>query len=77
MYTLLLSAKTDGKPCMKCVVFAGEGRVHACLRHQMNYLSDRCRAEEQKLQALEYRDIRLRPKLAKVCSEERAIYCKV
>eukprot|EP00878_Enallax_costatus_P007022 GHUV01007359.1.p1 GENE.GHUV01007359.1~~GHUV01007359.1.p1 ORF type:complete len:595 (+),score=136.49 GHUV01007359.1:1595-3379(+) len=54
----------------------GGGRVHACLRHQMNYLSDRCKAEEQKLQALEYRDIRLRPKLAKICSEERAVYCK-
>lgn len=28
-------------------------------------------------QAVEYRDIRLRPKLNKVCSEERAVYCKV
>jgi hypothetical protein len=43
----------------------------------MNYLSPACAKEESKLQALEYRDIRLKPKLAKVCSEERAVYCKV
>jgi Golgi apparatus protein 1 len=43
----------------------------------MNYLSPVCAKEESKLQALEYRDIRLKPKLAKVCSEERAVYCKV
>lgn len=30
-----------------------------------------------KLAALEYRDIRLRPKLNKLCSEEKAVYCKV
>jgi hypothetical protein len=40
--------------------------VHACLRHQLNFISEACRAEENKLAALEYRDIRLRPKLAKV-----------
>ncbi|KAF6266246.1 hypothetical protein COO60DRAFT_1470052 [Scenedesmus sp. NREL 46B-D3] len=54
----------------------GEGRVHTCLRHNTNFLSPACAAEESKLQALEYRDIRLKPKLAKVCSEERAVYCK-
>jgi hypothetical protein len=43
----------------------------------MNFLSEACAREESKLQALEYRDIRLKPKLAKVCSEERAVYCKV
>jgi Golgi apparatus protein 1 len=41
--------------------------VHACLRHQLNFISEACRAEENKLAAVEYRDIRLRPKLAKVC----------
>lgn len=51
--------------------------MHTCLRLNMNYLSPRCAAEESKLQALEYRDIRLKPKLAKVCSEEHAVYCKV
>jgi hypothetical protein len=56
---------------------SGEGRVHTCLRHNMNFLSEACQREENKLQALEYRDIRLKPKLAKVCSEERAVYCKV
>ena len=30
-----------------------------------------------KLAAIEYRDIRLRPKLNKLCSEEKAVYCKV
>jgi Golgi apparatus protein 1 len=52
----------------------GEGRVHACLRHQLNFISEACRAEENKLATLEYRDIRLRPKLAKVgrCARARA-----
>jgi hypothetical protein len=56
---------------------AGEGRVHTCLRFNLKLLSERCAAEENKLSAVEYRDIRLRPKLARVCSEERAVYCKV
>jgi len=54
----------------------GEGRVHHCLRIKRDIISDRCREEEMKLQAIEYKDIRLRPKLAKVCSEERSVYCK-
>ena len=29
-----------------------------------------------KLAAVEYRDIRLRPKLNKLCSEEKVVYCK-
>lgn len=49
---------------------AGEGRVHACLRHQMNFLSEACRVEEGKLAATEQKDIRLRPRLAKVCVGE-------
>lgn len=56
---------------------AGQGRVHQCLRFNRNKISDRCRDEEMKLAAVEYRDIRLRPKLNKLCSEERAVYCKV
>lgn len=44
----------------------GGGRVHACLRHQTAFLSDACRAEEGKLAAAEHRDIRLKPKLARV-----------
>eukprot|EP00879_Flechtneria_rotunda_P000602 GHRR01000712.1.p1 GENE.GHRR01000712.1~~GHRR01000712.1.p1 ORF type:complete len:883 (+),score=207.41 GHRR01000712.1:2504-5152(+) len=54
----------------------GDGRVHSCLRHNIKFISDKCAKEENKLAALQYRDIRLRPKLAKVCSEERAVYCK-
>jgi hypothetical protein len=51
--------------------------VHTCLRFNLKFLSERCAAEENKLSAVEFRDIRLRPKLAKVCSEERVVYCKV
>lgn len=54
----------------------GEGRVHTCLRFNLKFLTERCAAEENKLAAVEFKDIRLRPKLAKVCSEERAVYCK-
>ncbi|GAX77303.1 hypothetical protein CEUSTIGMA_g4749.t1 [Chlamydomonas eustigma] len=54
----------------------GEGRVHTCLRFNKDKISERCRNEEMKLAALEYRDIRLRPKLNKMCSEEKAVYCK-
>ena len=56
---------------------AGEGRVHQCLRFNKDKISERCRNEEMKLAAIEYRDIRLRPKLNKQCSEEKAVYCKV
>ncbi len=51
--------------------------MHSCLRFHTKFLSERCAAEEAKLAALEVRDIRLRPKLAKACSEERAVFCKV
>ncbi|GBF94315.1 hypothetical protein Rsub_06937 [Raphidocelis subcapitata] len=54
----------------------GEGRVHACLRHQMNFLSPACAAEESKLASKEARDIRLKPKLAKACGAERATFCR-
>ncbi len=56
---------------------AGEGRVHTCLRMNKDKISPRCLRQEMKLQAVEYRDIRLRPKLNKLCSEEKAVYCKV
>ncbi len=51
--------------------------MHQCLRFNRDKISDRCRNEETKLQAVEYRDIRLRPRLNKLCSEEKAVYCKV
>ncbi|KAK9820440.1 hypothetical protein WJX72_010380 [[Myrmecia] bisecta] len=54
----------------------GEGRVHECLRAQREALSEACRKEELKLNIIQSRDIRLRPKLNKLCSEEIAVYCK-
>lgn len=51
--------------------------MHLCLRYNKDKISDTCAKEEMKLAALEYRDIRLRPKLNKLCSEEKAVYCKV
>lgn len=51
--------------------------MHQCLRYNRDKLTEQCRNEEMKLAALEYRDIRLRPKLNKLCSEEKAVYCKV
>ncbi|KAG1672451.1 hypothetical protein FOA52_013237 [Chlamydomonas sp. UWO 241] len=53
----------------------GNGRVHACLRDNMGKISKRCAKEELKLQAKEMSDIRLRPKLNRACSEEKAVYC--
>lgn len=55
----------------------GEGRVHTCLRFNKEKISEKCRNLEMKLAAAEYRDIRLRPKLNKLCGEEKAVYCKV
>lgn len=42
----------------------------------MGDLTEACRQEELKLNIIQSRDIRLRPKLAKLCSEEIAIFCK-
>ena len=55
---------------------AGEGRVHQCLRDNFQKLTDGCRKEELKLNIIQSRDVRLRPKLNKACSEEIAVYCK-
>eukprot|EP00798_Chlamydomonas_sp_ICE-L_P019058 gene19058-25661_t len=54
----------------------GEGRVHTCLRFNKDRIGPRCLKEENKLATIEYQDIRLRPKLQKLCSEEKAVYCK-
>jgi Golgi apparatus protein 1 len=51
--------------------------VHICLRFNRDKISERCWREEQKLQTMERKDIRLLPRLNKLCSEERAVYCKV
>lgn len=50
--------------------------MHQCLREHMGQLTEACRQEELKLNIIQSRDIRLRPKLAKLCSEEIAIFCK-
>ena len=55
---------------------SGEGRVHQCLRDNFQKLTDGCRKEELKLNIIQSRDVRLRPKLNKACSEEIAVYCK-
>ena len=55
---------------------AGEGRVHSCLREKLDQLTEGCRREELKLNIIQSRDIRLRPKLNKLCSEEIAVMCK-
>lgn len=39
-------------------------------------LTEPCRKEEMKLNILQSQDVRLRPKLNKLCSEEIVIYCK-
>lgn len=60
---------------VECVLL-GEGRVHQCLRDHMDQLTEGCRQEELKLNIIQSRDVRLRPKLNKLCSEEIAIFCK-
>ena len=65
------------RACAPPLYPAGDGRVHTCLRFNRDKISDRCAKEENKLAAIEYRDIRLRPKLNKLCSEEKAVYCSV
>eukprot|EP00884_Botryococcus_braunii_P009912 jgi/Botrbrau1/18922/Bobra.177_2s0076.1 len=54
----------------------GEGRVIECLRDHRADLEEECRKEELKLAIVQSRDVRLRPKLHKACSEEIAIFCK-
>lgn len=34
--------------------------MHSCLRYNKDKISEKCRNEEMKLAAIEYRDIRLR-----------------
>ena len=50
--------------------------MHSCLRDKLDQLTEGCRREELKLNIIQSRDIRLRPKLNKLCSEEIAVLCK-
>lgn len=54
---------------------AGEGRVLACLRQNRPKLQAECRKEELQLSLVAAGDVRLRPKLRKLCSEEITVYC--
>lgn len=57
-------------------VEAGEGRVHQCLRDNRKQLSEKCRAEELKLEEKENESIELSVNLLKVCRNERIMFCK-
>lgn len=50
--------------------------MHQCLRDKMDKLSEGCRQEELKLNIIQSRDVRLRPKLNKLCAEEIVVFCK-
>jgi len=52
------------------------GRVHECLYEHIKELSDECRIEEQKIQKLKAKDVRLQPGVMQSCSEEIAMVCK-
>jgi len=57
-------------------VEGGEGRVHSCLRQNRASLSPKCAEEEEKLNIIQSTNIEFRPRLKKLCREERAEYCK-
>lgn len=50
--------------------------MHECLMTNIDKLTEACRKEEMKLNIIQSQDVRLRPKLNKLCSEEIVIYCK-
>ncbi len=47
-----------------------------CLRAHREDLSTACRAEELHLNIVQARDVRLRPKLRKICAHEVTTHCK-
>jgi len=53
----------------------GSGRIHECLVANKATLSPSCKREEERLQTVQSKDIRLRPSF-KVCKEEIDVYCK-
>lgn len=50
--------------------------MHQCLRDNFQKLTDNCRKEELKLNIIQSRDVRLRPKLNKACSDEITVFCQ-
>lgn len=57
------------------MVEPGEGRVHQCLRDNREKISEACAAEELKLEKIESESTELQPRLNKLCSEERTVFC--
>jgi hypothetical protein len=55
---------------------AGGGQVIECLRQHRDELSTACRTEELYLNIIQARDVRLRPKLRKICAHEMTAHCK-
>jgi len=55
-------------------VEAGGGRVHECLSAHKKELSPKCAAQEDKLQMVLEKDVRLKPGF-KNCKEEMKVYC--
>lgn len=54
---------------------AGEGRVHQCLRDNLEKLSDGCRKEELALRSAQASNVELMPNLAQACAPERTKHC--
>eukprot|EP00892_Ulva_mutabilis_P008395 jgi/Ulvmu1/5928/UM026_0050.1 len=68
------ACKTDvEKLCNE--VEPGEGAMLECLRQNRKHLSTKCRMEEMRISQLQARDVRLRPKIMKVCAEEMVLFC--
>eukprot|EP00873_Tetraselmis_striata_P011681 jgi/Tetstr1/431945/TSEL_002252.t1 len=57
-------------------VEGGDGRVHSCLRQNREQLSPKCKEEEEKLNIIQSTNIEFRPRLKKLCREERSVFCK-
>ena len=57
------------------VMDTGEGRVHQCLRDNLEKLSDSCRKEELALRSTQSSNVELMPNLAQACAPERAKHC--
>lgn len=63
-----------GKYCQN--IEPGGGRIIACLRQNREKLQPACRREELRQSTTAAADIRLRPKLHKLCGVEIAVFCK-
>ena len=72
-----LERACDGDVARLCPrVKPGSGRMHDCLRKHLDELSEACRQQEEALDVVQSRDVRLRPRLRKACSEEMVAFCQ-